>query len=155
MVSDEKSGIGVVAGGDDRLSVPKFAVILTTYGWDDFVKRQYARMCERVGSGTLFVLADETHGALGPIEAEHVVRVTEADVLKLGYANVHNRSLFWHNLDYLTYFFQTKYPDFDYYVTMDYDALINTDIDKLLAKLAVNGVDFSGCPVAATLDRWG
>lgn len=55
-----------------------FAVLFKIYFLDLFVMRQIERLKSVVGSGDLYVVADETKGPISPIPHDKVVRMTEA-----------------------------------------------------------------------------
>jgi hypothetical protein len=48
--------------------VPRYAVIFRTHFWDDFARRQFARLRQMVREGDIFVLVDETNGPVVGIE---------------------------------------------------------------------------------------
>jgi hypothetical protein len=127
----------------------RYAVVFTTYTWDAFVARQYERVRQRMGSGDLYVIADETHGSLGEIKADHVMRTTQSEILGRDGVGpfvesqpVGKKSLLWWNLDYLTYRFFSEHQEYDYCITMDYDACINMNIDDLIDQISARKIDF-------------
>ena len=134
---------------------PSFAVVLKAHAWDGFIERQLHRFEARVGSGRLFLLVDETEATLGSIPWSDVIRTKTQEAVRLGLADRSERnSLFWWNTDYPHYIFFDQYPDFDYYVFVEYDSLIQCDIDELVADIASKGTDFVAMPTRGDVRDW-
>ena len=70
---------------DQSNSGPRVAVIFRTHFWDAFAARQFQRLTQKVGGGDVYVLVDETNGPVEGIPHDKVVRMTETDVLALGF----------------------------------------------------------------------
>src|ERR1700742_4753961 len=105
--------------GDERGM--RYAVIFKTYTWDSFVHRQASRCRAATGDGDFFIMVDETNRSIGDIPFERVVRTTNAQLVSFGLANRFEvGSLIWWNADYPHYQFQDQYPDYDYYVFVEY-----------------------------------
>ncbi len=120
------------------------AVLFRTHFWDAFAQRQFDRLLA-VSSGTdVFVLVDETNGAVHGITHPDVVRVTEDGLLGMGFARAGTGNLLWFNGDYPLYRFQELHPDYDYYVQLEYDVLINQPISELVERLRREHVDYVG-----------
>ena len=62
----------------------RYAVIFRTHFWDAFAARQLQRLRQRVRGGDIFVVVDETQGAVEGIDHDRVIRVTASDMTKLG-----------------------------------------------------------------------
>jgi hypothetical protein len=132
-----------------------FAVLFKIYFLDLFVIRQLDRLKAVVGSGDLYIVADETNGAINPIPHDRVVRVTEADMIRRGFAQADPRlSMFWHSADYSLYPMIEDLPPYDYYVTVEYDAVINEDLDKLVAGIAAQKIEFAGLRTTQPVTEW-
>ena len=141
---------------------PHYAVIFRTHFWDAFAQRQFDRIRQNVKSGDIFVLVDETHGKVSGITHDRVVRHTEQDLVDLGLprAGGDNKlwagasNMLWFNGDYPLYLFLRQQPGYDYYLQMEYDVVINTDVDSLVLKAGTDGADFVGLTKGEPVDEW-
>lgn len=121
----------------------RFAVLFRTHFWDDFAERQYRRLVERSRGGEVFILVDETNGAVA-IPHDNVVRYTENDLLALGLAKAGTGNFLWFNGDYSLYVFFERFPDFDHYIMVEYDVAANRDMGEMVARSVEKGYDFIG-----------
>ena len=128
-------------------ATPSYAVLFITYVWDEFVERRYQALCERVGKGDVYVFLDISHGDPGPVDHPRVLRVSDDMLVALGLAPLGMRSVVWHNGDYPMYYLFRNAPRYDYYVRVEYDAAINTDVDALLTQAAAEGLDYVAEPI--------
>jgi hypothetical protein len=123
-------------------------VILRTHFWDEFAARQLARLRSQVADGDVYVLVDETgrqvEGIERDIDPSFVVRMTEDEAVGLGLPRRGEQNLMWFNGDYPLYFFQQKFPSYAYYLQLEYDVVVHTELDALVARAAADGVDFLG-----------
>ena len=132
-----------------------YAVLFKIYFVDEFVIRQLGRLKSRVGHGDVYVIADETHGELGPIPHDKVIRATEAEMRQAGFENgASDQAMFWYNADYSLYRLFDQYPDYDHYVTIEYDAVVNGDFDQIISAVAASGYDFVGEKVSSPASEW-
>jgi hypothetical protein len=132
-----------------------YAVLFKIYFLDLFVTRQLERLRSVAGSGDLYVVADETRGAVDPIPHDRVIRMTEADMLRRGFAKADPRmSMFWHSADYSLYPLIEDLPPYDYYVTVEYDAVINENLEKLVAAIAGQQIEFAGLRATQPVSEW-
>ena len=139
----------------DRLVTIRYAIILKTYVWDDFVARQVERLRLVAGSGDLFVSVDETNGTAGPIPHDKIVRTCNADMVALGLADRFEKgSLLWWNADYPHYQFFDLHRTYDYYLFIEYDACVTGGIETLVARAAEQSADFVALPNRFPHDRW-
>ncbi len=135
-------------------SIPRTAVIFRTHFWDAFAQRQFDRL-RAVADGTdVFVLVDETARPVHGIPHDKVVRVTEAELLAMGFAAAGEGNLLWFNGDYPLYRFQELHGDYEYYLQLEYDAVINTPIAGLIAAAAADGADFVGLTKGEATPDW-
>ena len=139
---------------DQTPSIPRYAVIFRTHFWDEFAARQLDRVCKRVGHGDVFVLVDETGGKVEGITHDRVVRMTEADATGMGLANRGEQNLMWFNGDYPLYYFLRHHPAYDYYLQLEYDVVLNVDLDTLVARTAADGTDFLGLTKGEPVEEW-
>jgi hypothetical protein len=129
------------------MTAAPYAVLFKTHFWDGYVQRQFDRLRARVRHGDLYVVVDETHGPVTGIGYDRVVAFTEARLLALGLADrTESGGLLWYNIDYIHAYFLHLYPHYAHYVTVEYDAVINRDVDTLVARVAQDGIDFLGFP---------
>jgi hypothetical protein len=132
-----------------------YAVLFKIYFLDAFVVRQLERLRDRVGEGHVYVIVDETRGEVGPIPHDRVIRVTEDEMFEAGFENgPSGQSMFWYNSDYSLFCLFDRHPAYDYYVTVEYDAVINGDIDQLAAAVAASGLDFVGEKIKKPMSEW-
>ena len=136
------------------MTAPRTAVIFRTHFWDGFAQRQFDRLLAVAGGTDVFVLVDETNGAVPGIPHPRVVRVTADGLLAMGFARAGEGNLLWFNGDYPLYGFQALHPDYDTYVQLEYDVVINQPIAALAARLQAEGVDFVGLTKGDTGERW-
>jgi hypothetical protein len=129
------------------------AIIFRTHFWDDFAQRQFDRLLARAGTSDVFVLVDETSR---PVVVPHdkVVRVTAAGLLAMGFADAGEGNLLWFNGDYPLYRFLELHGDYDYYLQLEYDVAINTDVDALIAAAAADRVDYIGLTKGEATPDW-
>ena len=131
-----------------------YAVIFKAFEIDAFVERRLACVVAAAPSADVYLMVDETNGSLGPIHFDRVIRYREVDVIELGFAPHAQGSLFWYNADYPLYYFQHLQPDYDYIVMIEYDAVANIDLDKMVRECRDNAYDFVGQPITKNLDDY-
>lgn len=84
-----------------------------------------------------------------------MLRSTTRELLDLGVAGAYPKGgLIWWNTDYPNYFMFEAVPDYDYYVSVEYDTCVNVSLDDLIAKVAGRGLDFVSLPTRQDLDSW-
>lgn len=133
----------------------RYAVVFKTYAWDAFVHRQASRCEAATGSGDFFVSIDETSGPVGLVPFDRVVRTGNAEITALGFANRFERgSLLWWNPDYVHYQFQERHPEYDYYVFIEYDVVVRTSIERLVARMAARQADLIDLPARTPKQDW-
>ncbi len=123
---------------------PRYAVIFRTHFWDEFCGRQLDRLRARVGSGDIYVMVDQTRGPVKGIPTDNVFPVTDQGILDAGFVAAGEGSLQWYSGDVPLYLFRAAHPDYDYYLQIEYDAVVNVPLDDLVAKMARDGVDVLG-----------
>lgn len=140
----------------------RYAVIFRTHFWDSFAQRQLQRLRERVHGGDIFVVVDETRGRVEGIDHDRVLRVTETEMTEMGLpprgANaldwVGDYPMMWFNGDYALYAVLRAQPNYDYYVQLEYDVVVNTDLDALVARCNEQQTDFAGLTRGEPVDVW-
>jgi hypothetical protein len=134
---------------------PNCAVVFKAYNWDRFVERQARRLAEATGSMDFYVLIDESGGPVGPIPFERVIRFTCADLEAAGLAMRFGAGgVLWWNPDYAHYQFLTHCPDYDYYLFVEYDCLVQCSLERFVARGVAQGADLIALPISKTFDRW-
>ncbi len=134
--------------------VPNYAVIFRTHFWDEFAQRQFDRLLSRVGRGHVYVLVDETNGWVEGIKHDRVVRLTEQDMLDMGLPSAGTGNLLWFNGDYPLYYFLQQHGSYEYYLQLEYDVVLNTDVDQLVSRAAADRVDFIGLTKGEPVHEW-
>ena len=132
-----------------------YAVLFKIYFLDLFVIRQLERLKAKVGQGRLYIVADETNGSLGPIPHDRVIRTTENDMILRGFVKGDPSAMFWHSADYSLYPLFEDYRPYDHYVTVEYDAVVNADLDALVDAVAAQNLDFVGLRIDEPVSQWG
>ena len=131
------------------------AVVFKAYAWDEFVERQARRLAEAAGSLDFYVQIDETNGPVGAIPFASVVRFTCADLdaagLPLRFAL---GGVLWWNPDYAHYQFLSQYPDYDYYLFVEYDSVVQCSLERFVSNAASRGADLIVLPIAKAFDQW-
>jgi hypothetical protein len=132
-----------------------YAVLFKTHFWDSFTSRQLDRLKRRIGRSQIYVLIDETLQPAPPIGHDKIICVTSAGLsaLKLAPITTHG-SILWYNVDYPHYIAFSKLQPFDYYVTLEYDTIVNIDLDELVDRLEAGGTDFLAFPRRTAASEW-
>jgi hypothetical protein len=130
------------------------AVIYRTHFWDAFAQRQFERLLSVAAGTEVFILLDETAGPVHGIAYDKVVRTTEAGLLSRGLARASEGNLLWFNGDYPLYQFYEMYPDFDAYLQLEYDVVINRPIATMMQQAAEQNVDFIALTKGEPAQDW-
>jgi hypothetical protein len=125
----------------------RYAVLLKVHYWDAFVERRFQHLLRQVGAGDVYVFVDETHGKVGEIPHDRVIRATEADVEGLGLLAYPSGRVFWYNADYPLYFLRRQNPTYDYVLMCEYDTVFNVAIEDFVNAAAQRQVDYVGTPL--------
>jgi hypothetical protein len=132
----------------------RYAVLMKVHYLDDFVERRLRQLLRKVGTGDVYVFVDETHGAVGQIAYDHVIRATERDMERLEVVLHPPGKVLWYNADYPLYYFYLEHNSYDYYLMCEYDAVLNIDIDEFIRIAERDRVDYVGFPLADSFSRW-
>jgi hypothetical protein len=131
------------------------AVVIKTYAWDEFVERQARRLAEAAGVLDFYISVDETNGPVGPIPFERVVRFTCNDLAAAGLPMRYAvGGVLWWNPDYAHYQFLTQYPDYDYYLFVEYDCVMQCSLEQFVVRAASRGADFVALPITRPFKKW-
>lgn len=131
-----------------------YAVIFRTHFWDEFTERQLARLKAVTKTGEIHILVDETNGHVAGINHPHVFRVKASDFVSQGYAEAGEGSLLWYNGDYPLFAFRDAHPGFKYYLQLEYDVVLNLNVDSMVATAAASKTDFVGLTKGPAAPDW-
>ncbi len=133
----------------------RFVVVFKTYTWDGFVERQAHRLQAAAAGGDFFISIDETTGSFPNIPFANIDRISNAKVVALGLSDRFERgSLLWWNPDYAHYHFFAKYPDYESYVFVEYDVVVQESIADLVARINRVKADFVARPIDLSDGKW-
>jgi hypothetical protein len=133
---------------------PRYAVLFRTHVWDKFIDRQYGRLCDQIGNGDVFVVANNTSGTCNPPDDLPLVSFCEGDIVDLGYAKGGSGEMLWYNVDYALYYFAKLKPDYDYYVLFEYDVVVTVPLDEVIAAVHASGIDLVGLSTSDPISEW-
>jgi hypothetical protein len=137
------------------IATPRCAVVFKAYAWDGFVERQARRLAEAAGSLDFHVSIDETGGPVGAIPFERVTRFTCADLAAAGLPmRFAVGSALWWNPDYAHYQFLAQYPDYDCYLFVEYDCVVQCPLEQFVVRALSRGADFVALPILRPFNKW-
>ena len=134
--------------------MPSYAVIFRTHVWDDGIAGLARRARACCGSGSFAIAADESNG---PLQLDDFVKISHTgDFSDYGLPNTPDGHVLWWNADYVLYAAQRSLPGYDYYVMLEYDVLMNCDLDRMIEQCASNNVDLVAQDIRriASGDHW-
>lgn len=132
-----------------------FAVLFKTHFWDDFVQRQFARLQARIGTGDLYIVIDESIEPASAFDYDRIIRIRPASFAALNLAEVTTGgSVVWYNIDYPNHIAFSAIKKYDFYVSVEYDAVVTLDIERLVNDLAGAGIDYLGLPIKKPASDW-
>jgi hypothetical protein len=136
-------------------ATPRCAVVFKTYAWDGFVERQARRLAGAAGALDFYISVDETNGSVASIPFERVVRFTCADLAAAGLPMRYSvGGVLWWNPDYAHYQFLGRYPDYDYYLFVEYDCVAQCSLEQFVLGAASRWADFVALTITQPFDRW-
>ena len=137
------------------MAAPRCAVVFKAYAWDGFVERQARRLAEAAGSLDFHVSIDETGGPVGAIPFERVTRFTCADLEAAGLPmRFAIGSVLWWNPDYAHYQFLEQYPDYDFYLFVEYDCVVQCPLEQFVVRALSKGADLVALPILKPFNQW-
>ena len=140
---------------DMNTAAPKCAVIFKAYAWDAFVERQARRLAESAGALDFYVLMDETGGPVGSIPFERVIRFTCADLEAEGLAMRYAvGGVLWWNPDYAHYHFQQQHPEYDHYLFVEYDCVVQCSLEQFVARAISQDAGLVALPISRDFEQW-
>lgn len=132
----------------------RYAVLLKVHYWDDFTERRLRHLLGKVDTGDVHIFVDETHGAVGGISHDHVIRATEDRLQRLELLMYPPGKVLWYNADYPLYYFYLKNCSYDYYLMCEHDAVFNINVDEFVHLAERDRVDYVGLPLTTGFSRW-
>ena len=124
----------------------RYAVLLKIHYWNDFAERRLQHLVSKAVNGDIYIFVDETHGPVGAIPHDRVIRATEHDMAELDVLLHPPGSVFWYNVDYPLYYFFRRNRSYDYYLVCEHDAVLNIGIDEFVQSADRDRVDYVGFP---------
>ncbi len=126
----------------EGFSLATYCVIFRTHIWDDDIAGMAERVRSFSGAGSFVVSCDETRG---PIDVGHFTKLSHTDdFAEFGLPRIHGDKSLWWNSDYILYLARHRYPAHDYYVMLEYDVLVSTNLDLMIECCHADGIDFVG-----------
>jgi len=135
--------------------VPQCAVVFKAYAWDGFVERQARRLAEVAAGLDFYILIDETSGPVGPVPFDRVIRFTCAELEAAGLAMRYGLGgVLWWNPDYAHYHFLNQCPNYDHYLFIEYDCVVQDSLQSFVADAISRGADLIALPIKRPFDLW-
>lgn len=121
----------------------KILVALRTHFWNETAVFLARKLYGSTPSCDFIVLCDETNRTIDTVPFEKLSHTSDMSTLGLpawppGVNNLH------FNGDYPLYVMREKYPDYDFYLMVEADAIINIDIERLLFHCCKEKIDVLG-----------
>jgi hypothetical protein len=132
---------GRPASARKGIQMSSYTVIFRTTAWDDGVCEMARRAQACCASGNFVVAADETEGPVPVTLYPKFIHDDDFSNLSLP-KYPKGRVVSW-NADFLLYAVREGLVETDYYVMLEYDVLLNCDMDGIIARCAQGGVDFA------------
>jgi hypothetical protein len=123
--------------------------------WDDFVARQLDRLKTSCNEADIYVLASEANSHVPGIEHDKVFRVREDQMPALGLGSESpDGALFWYNGDYPMYAFLAAHPEYSHYLFVEFDVVLNLDVDRFVRHALRIGDDIVSHFPTAPIENW-
>jgi hypothetical protein len=136
-------------------SNPRCAVIFKAYAWDPFVERQANRLAEAAGSLDFFVQIDVTNKKPGRVPFDRVERFTCEELEATGLAPRFGiGGVLWWNPDYAHYHFLMQHPDYDYYLFVEYDVVVQGSLEEFVRSAIAKQADLVALPISRPFKEW-
>lgn len=129
-----------------------YAVLFKAHFWNIDVERQYNRVLKNTNNADIFVVVD--------VDAGHLEKIpTNIKIFKTHHSDLHQIGLFeqggfWFNGDYQGILFFLKNPQYDYYVTIEYDVATFANIDFIVNDMRKKYIDAVFEDIEQPLDEW-
>ena len=135
--------------------VPSCAVVFKAYAWDGFVERQARRLAQVAGGLDFYILIDETSGPVGPVPFDRVIRFNCAELEAAGLAMRFGLGgVLWWNPDYAHYHFLAQCPNYDHYLFIEYDCVVQDSLGSFVSRAISHGADLIALPIKRPFDLW-
>jgi hypothetical protein len=136
-------------------SVPRCAVVFKAYAWDEFIERQARRLAEAAGALDFYISVDETGGSVGPIPFQRVIRFTCAELAAAGLPmRFAVGGVLWWNPDYAHYQFLAQCPDYDCYLFVEYDCVVQCSLEQFVVRAMSRSADLVALPITRPFHLW-
>ncbi|MDR2929330.1 MAG: discoidin domain-containing protein [Propionibacteriaceae bacterium] len=152
-MSDEivEEGMGTRQEGQPFIT-SKILVAFRTHVWNDVVAL-HARRLRGACEGLRFVVAaNETYGALDTYPFEKIAMTDEGDFSDL--PRVPADRVLWYNTDYPLYALRRKYPDVDFFVTVENDVQAEFNLGQVFIDALTDSVDFLASGLSDSFVSW-
>jgi hypothetical protein len=134
---------------------PNCAVIFKAYFWDDFVERQARRMAEAAGNLDFYISFDESGGPAGSIPFPRVIRFTCKDLAAAGLPmRAAVGGVLWWNPDYAHYQFLQEQPNYDYYLFVEYDCVLQGSVEDFVNRAMNSEADLVAFRMESKFHLW-
>ncbi len=135
-------------------NIPLYAVLFKIHFWDDFVARRFVALQARCPGADLWIAVDETNGPINDIPYDKIFRTRDSDMHLLGLPAIPAVRLNWYNVDYQLLAFHRAHDGYPFYVMVEYDAVVQCDLDALALDSLRRKVDLIAFPIPIPLDVW-
>lgn len=137
-------------------TIPSYAVLFKAHVWNPFVQRQFERAKATVGHGDLFVVlaGNLDPAAVSGCDSDKIIILRDSDAAVLGYVNGSKYPFYWYCKDYVVFAFYKRHPNYDFYLTIEYDAYASCDLDRFIREAEASKVDFVARQGFQSIDEW-
>lgn len=126
-------------------------MLFKTHVWNEDVQRQFDRVCQSCRSGHVFLVLDANNRPIPVPPGANAVWFSDVDMETYG---LYNYGGWWFNGDYQTILFFLKYPEYQYYVSLEYDVAVFNDLDAIVEDMSRNDIDAVYTEIPETISRW-
>jgi len=134
------------------VAAPRCAVLFKTHSWDDFAARQFVALQAPCATAHLLVVVDETQGPVTGIPHDNVLGTHERDMFAPGLPAQEGVSLNWNNTNYQMFALHQAHPDYALYNMVEFNAVVQCDLDALAAGALRRGIGLIGSPGSDPLE---
>ncbi len=121
-------------------TTPNYRVGIRTHYWDQSVAMLAQRIAGASRGAEIIILADETNGVIDVGDYQKLSHTNDFSALHL--PNIPAGRVLWHNGDYPLYQFRQKFPNHQYYVMIENDVSVNTNLTSIIRQIADRELDF-------------
>lgn len=126
-----------------------YAVIFKTHSWSQIIEDLFLQLKKNVSGGDLYIQIDNTNiNDEINIDFEKISYINEEMIENIG---LPRNGSFWWNGDYATILFFLENPNYDYYVSIEYDVFVSNSIDNIVNIMENEGIDIVGQKILGPL----